>query len=113
MPYAKIAIPLPLEDTYDYFIPPHLESKVHVGMKVRVPFGKRMLTGFCVEITSRSEVTPEKLKEVQGVLTDVAVVDLKMLEFSRWWSRYYHCSLGEALDAAVPSEVGQIGRAHV
>ncbi len=104
MSYAQIALPLPLEDSYDYRIPSVLLPYIQTGIRVNVPFGKRMMKGFCVGIREKSDVPPDKIKEISDLVDTKPVIDLKMLEFARWWGSYYHCSLGEALDASVPSE---------
>ncbi|NUM35938.1 MAG: primosomal protein N' [Candidatus Brocadiae bacterium] len=104
MSYAQIALPLPLEDFYDYWIPPELASRISVGMRVRVPFGRRMITGFCVGMAEQSHVPADKIKEISDLIDNKPVVDDRMIAFARWWAAYYQCSLGEALDASVPSE---------
>ena len=38
---AAVALNLPLRRTFDYLIPPGLRGQVHVGARVRVPFGNR------------------------------------------------------------------------
>jgi primosomal protein N' (replication factor Y) len=105
--FAQVAVPIPCENcVLDYLLPPDMEAQLLVGMRVRVPLGRRMATGFCVGLRSESPVPPEKMRKINAVVDQHVVLGSRMLEFARWWARYYHCSLGEALATSVPSAVG-------
>ena len=106
--YANIALPVPLDKTFDYLIPSHLLEKIQIGCRVRVKFGRRMATGFCVGLTEATDVPLQKLREISSVVDEDPVMDSHMLEFSKWWAQYYCCSWGEALTAMIPSEVGRV-----
>ena len=82
-------------------MPSDLQPLVKTGVRAVVPFGKRVLTGFVV---NTSNVTKEKkdLKEVQDVLDTSPIFSKKDLQFYKWLSEYYICSLGEALRLSVP-----------
>lgn len=107
--YAKIALPIPGKCVFDYLVPQELQAKLQPGMRVRVPFGRRMATGFCTGTSQNSDVPLEKLREIHSLLDESPVVDSVMLKFTKWWAQYYYCSEGEALSATVPSEIGRHG----
>jgi len=112
---AAVALNLPVQRTFDYLIPQRLRGEVVVGGRVRVPFGSRpSVPGYCVELKSESSLPEVELKEVLGGQGRGPVFDLRMLELARWIARYYGCSLGEALHAAMPAAIrtGR-GRRHV
>ena len=52
-PYAEVTFNLPLKEVFTYEIPPEFLGKVEVGMRVFVPFGRRRITGYVVNLTSR------------------------------------------------------------
>ena len=106
MLYAQIALPLPLDDYYDYIIPDDLLPQIKIGCRVEVPFGHRIITGFCVNIQDFSKVENEKLKKIEKLIDVEPVISPSMIEFTKWWAKYYQCSLGEALEATVPKCVG-------
>jgi len=75
-----------------------------LGRRVTVPFGRRGdLRGFIVGHPETSDL--QGLKEVSALLDDGPVVGPDILALCRFIARYYGCSLGEALDAALPSGV--------
>ncbi|HPY75224.1 MAG: primosomal protein N' [Planctomycetes bacterium] len=105
MLYCQVAVPLPLCRLFDYKVPSCLLDKVKVGIRVRVPFRKKTMTGFIVSLSETSDVPDNKCRTVLDVVDEFPVVSQNMLEFCQWWSSYYQCSLGEALDVAVPTQV--------
>ncbi len=101
---VEVALPLPVDQTYTYLIPEGLEEAAVPGRRVMVPFGRRgEMRGFVV---GRPEsCTFKKLKQVTAFLDDGPVLAPDVLALCRFISRYYGCSFGEALDAALPSGV--------
>lgn len=92
---------LPLE--YTYRIPQEYNDEVAVGKRVIVQFGKkRIYAAIIVEI---DEHPPEdyQAKYILSMLDDVPIVTEKQLTFWRWISRYYLCSWGEVMNAALPN----------
>ncbi len=79
MKYAKVVIDavlntgvIPAEDAaWDYLIPDGLP--VVRGSCVVVPFGKREIDGFVVEVSDKTEVAPELLKPIHGFATDFVI----------------------------------------
>jgi len=77
--------------------------KLAVGSRVVVSFGKKkILTGIVAE---KHERRPENYrpKEVMEILDDQPIVNESQLRFFRWMARYYMCSLGEVINAALPA----------
>jgi primosomal protein N' (replication factor Y) (superfamily II helicase) len=99
--YCQVVFPLPFRNAFTYSIPDEFIDSVRVGVRVVVPFGKRVLTGFVISIGEKSEVK-EKIKPVRDVLDLNPIFDKKTLKFYEWISEYYISSLGEALRNSVP-----------
>ena len=97
----SVAFALPGGGIYSYTTPETLLDKAKVGVRVAAPFGKRVLTGFVIEI---SNAKPEGilLKEILEILDDEPVFSPADLQFYKWLSEYYLSSLGETLKNAVP-----------
>ena len=51
-PFAEVAFNLPIKEVFTYKIPSEFFGKVQVGMRVFVPFGKRRITGYVVNLVS-------------------------------------------------------------
>ncbi len=109
-PYASVALNRPLRRYFDYYIPENLRGRVLVGGRVHVPFGhQKSLLGYCVGLKKETGVPRNKIRAIKKTLDtpDDAgpVFDRKMLRLGRWMADYYHCAMGEALAAAIPSAV--------
>jgi primosomal protein N' (replication factor Y) len=99
LPYARVALPLPVPTLFTYEIPRDFVGEVFVGRRVEVPFGRRTMGGVVVEITDRRDV--ERTKPIKSVLETYLPAGLLML--AEWMASYYGCSVGEAAQAALPS----------
>ena len=99
--FAKIVFPLPFRNSFTYSISKEFEPSITVGVRVVVPFGKRTLTGFVVDVTRKSE-TEHKIKPIMDVLDSTPIFNKEELKFYEWISDYYISSLGEALRNSVP-----------
>ncbi|MFA5276330.1 MAG: primosomal protein N' [Candidatus Omnitrophota bacterium] len=100
MSYAKVVLGLPLEGPFDYIIPLSLKGKVKAGVRVRVSFGFKKLTGYVVGVCAKTEI--KKLKPILEVIDDAPILNENMLSLAQEVSDYYCCSWGEAIDAVLP-----------
>jgi primosomal protein N' (replication factor Y) len=96
--YARIVLPIPVEQAFTYEIPDALAGKVAVGSRVEVPFGKRSLSGIVVELSQTADVP--RTKPIHDV--HETFVSESLLGLARWIASYYGCSLGEALQSVLP-----------
>ena len=75
---------------------------IQVGHAVLVPFGKKRISGYVVNITTQTEL--ETLKAIERVLDPEPVFDARMLSFFNWASKYYLSGLGEVIATALPKD---------
>ncbi len=101
MMYAEIVFPLPFRNAFTYIVPPELHPFAKIGVRAVVPFGKRTLTGFIINVASSAD-NKKDLKLVNDILDSAPIFSKKDLKFYSWLSEYYLCSLGEALRLSVP-----------
>lgn len=101
--FASVVLKLPIDKEFQYSIPPRLSGKIAPGKRVRVPFRNRVTSGFCVGLSSTLQT--RQVKPILDIVDPEPMVGEKMLNLTRWLSRYYCCSWGEALEAAVPAPV--------
>ena len=100
--FADVTFNLPIKEVFTYKIPPEFFDKVQVGMRVFVPFGKRRITGYVVNLTSSWD-KKFQLKSISDLPDTKPVVDKEILTLTKWLSNYYQCSWGEAIRAALPA----------
>lgn len=97
---ARVAVPSPLPQLFDYRLPPGAQAEP--GVRVRVPFGRSSRIGVVVACGSETDFDPERLKAVASVLDAAPVLPTELLSFVLWASRYYHHPPGETLATALP-----------
>src|SRR5579883_2316199 len=105
--FADIVFDRPLDHAYTYAVPETLASKIGVGRRVEVPFGKggKATAGFCVRVTDVAPTSGYEIKTVTRVLDDDAIVDDHIMKLTRWMADYYLCGWGQVLHAVVPAGV--------
>jgi primosomal protein N' (replication factor Y) len=95
---ARVALPLPLPQTFDYLSGP--ESLP--GCRVRVPFGRSKRIGIVVEAAERPAVASDRLKSVEAVLDPGPLLDAELLASLRRAADYWCGAIGEVIFGALP-----------
>lgn len=103
----QIALDTPLRRVFDYRPPAGFAGSAAnfappLGVRVRVPFGRRQLIGILVGIIGESAIDSEKLKSALDILDQQPIVDPVTFGLLRWAAEYYHHPLGEVFAAALP-----------
>ena len=99
----RVAIDAPLRRPFDYLPPPGLQpDEVPLGVRVRVPVGRREAIGIVVDHADQPSVSAAALKSVHQVLDARPVLDGGLMQLLRWTADYYHHPLGEVIAAALP-----------
>ena len=100
----QVALDTPLRRVFDYRLPPNEPEKLPpLGIRIRVPFGRRRLIGVLVGIAAQSSISESKLKAALEFLDSKAVFDPVTFELLRWAADYYHHPVGEVYAAALPA----------
>jgi primosomal protein N' (replication factor Y) len=99
--YAEVALRLPLRTEFTYRVPAGMA--VRVGNRVRVPFRGRELPGIVVALRDDCELAAAKVRDIGALLDGSLVLPQALLALARRMAEEYGCSLGEALDAMLPS----------
>jgi len=96
--FARVVLPIPVEQAFTYEIPDAMIGRVPVGSRVEVPFGRRTLSGIVVELADQADVPRTKpIHELHETF-----VSAPLLELARWIASYYGCTRGEALQSVLP-----------
>lgn len=103
MRYAEVILPVPLDATFTYSIPQWMESKLSVGMRVKVPFGKTKTYYGIVRGVSDHAPEDIEIKDVIDVIDTLPMVTDRQLQLWTWISDYYMSPMGEVYKAAMPS----------
>lgn len=98
---VRVAVPVPLLRLFDYRLPSDMAAPAP-GCRVRVPFGRRQLTGIVVELADDSTIAVEKLQDVSALLDDQPLLTAELMQTLTWAARYYQHAMGEVCAAALP-----------
>ncbi len=101
--FAQVVLPLPLDQPFTYSVPAPLRHRTAIGMRVVVPFQKRVETGTVVGIEAATAI--ENVRALIDLPDDGPIFSEELLDLCRWISEYYCCSWGEALHSAVPAGI--------
>lgn len=111
MKYLQIVLNIPLNQTFTYSWAPDEktlpENEPETGKRAEVRFGNRKMTGFIVSVSSEipreCPVSAEKIRSVSRILDKEPLFTPEIYEFAVWLSKYYICSIGEAVFSIIPS----------
>lgn len=108
----RVAIPVPLYQVFDYLAPQNtvmakLQEKLRPGVRLRVPWGQREITGYFLGFGDSSVVVRHKLKPIISILDDESLIPDSLLALIQFASRYYHHPIGEVFDTAIPAKLRQ------
>ncbi len=104
MRYADVILPLPLDNSYTYAIPPDMDKSIRPGCRVLVHFGKkRYYTAIVFRVHEKTPAGNYDTKEIYALLDPSPVIRRPQLRFWQWISSYYLCKLGDVYKAAVPA----------
>ncbi len=96
----EVAVALPLAHTLTYRLPSRLSAAARVGSLVRVPVGRRLVTGYLLAPTR--ETPPGTLRDIREVLDPIPRFGPELVPLYRWVADYYQYPLGEALSFIIP-----------
>ncbi|AWH75295.1 primosomal protein N' [Dokdonia sp. Dokd-P16] len=103
MPYfIDVILPIPVENTFTYFVSEAEFNYIQKGMRVAVPFGKKKVYASIVKNKHQVAPTIYEAKEIQQILDEDAIVTEEQLKFWSWIADYYMCTEGEVMRAALP-----------
>ena len=105
MPFARIALPVPLHRYFDYILPASM--KVVAGARVLVPFGTQKRVGVVVDVVEQTDVPEEQLKPILACIDDTSLFSPESWQLLSWAANYYHTPLGEVLSQALPVKLRQ------
>ena len=102
--FADILLPLKLEGTFTYRIPYEWNEAVCAGQRVAVQFGKNKLySGLVRRVHQQPPLHTMVVKYVLSILDNQPIVNEKQFLLWEWIAKYYMCSVGEVMNAALPS----------
>lgn len=102
--YAEIIIPLALPKNYTWAIPTNFSVSAKPGLRAEVELKNKRYAGVIKQIFNNK---PEAFnpKAIHNILDTEPVVYPEQLALWEWIARYYMCSEGEVMQAAMPTNL--------
>ncbi len=100
--FINVILPIPLEKSFTYAITQAEADFLEPGIRVSVPFGKsKIYTALVLEIHNNAPQVYEA-KDIHQILDDTPIVTAQQLQHWHWMAKYYLCTLGDVMRAALP-----------
>jgi primosomal protein N' (replication factor Y) (superfamily II helicase) len=101
--FSEIVLPVPVAKLFTYRVPDVFNDRIKIGQRVIVPFGqKKILTGIIAQLHQQPPKDYEA-KYILEVLDDHECIYAQQFQLYQWMADYYLCTLGEVVNAALPS----------
>ncbi len=101
--FLDVIVPIAVTTTFTYRVSQAEYNFLQPGMRVAVPFGKRLV--YTAMVLNKHSQKPQiyEPKDIHTIIDEQPLVTKTQLEFWQWIAQYYMCSLGEVYKAALPS----------
>src|SRR6056297_4278766 len=95
--YADIAFPTAVRQVFTYET---RDESIEPGMRVWVPLRKEFAIGMVVNVHNKKPSF--NTRPVERILDEEPIMSAGILQLTEWIHRFYYCSWGEAIQAALP-----------
>ena len=103
--YALVLVAIGVKNVDKYFtyhIPDNLEDKINIGIRVKVPFNTREISGFVIQIIDKIEDNNYEVKDILEVIDNEEVLNLELLKLGEYISSKTLCSMITAYQTMLP-----------
>ncbi|MCR5735568.1 MAG: primosomal protein N' [Lachnospiraceae bacterium] len=105
--YADIIVNIvheALDKSFQYRVPEALRDAISPGDYVRIPFGKgnRLIEGYVISFGDKPLIDPSKIKDIDSVIRDSALVEGKLIKLAAWMKERYGSTMIQALKTVLP-----------
>ncbi|MEL7020591.1 MAG: DEAD/DEAH box helicase family protein, partial [Bacteroidota bacterium] len=103
--YVQVILPLAVPKPYTYAVPNNMITNIKFGIRVEVQFGKsKLYSGIVIDMMTASPANQHP-KPIISILDEEPIIDARQLQLWKWLSKYYCCTLGEVMNAALPANL--------
>ena len=113
MRYASVIVDLTakaLDRCFTYAVPDAMEARI--GDMVNVPFGKRTVEGFILDLTDETELDTGRIKPIKKTSGEQSVLLPELIDLAGYMKRRYSCTTADALRTMIPLGIKIVGEAE-
>jgi primosomal protein N' (replication factor Y) len=104
MQIVRVALDVPLSRFFDYRVPEtEILNSSDLGLRVRVPFGRKAKIGIVVGLSDASDYPLAQLKFIEAVLRDLPPLPSDWFRLCEFCATYYQAPLGEVMLSTLPA----------
>ncbi len=111
--FADILLPLPVEGCFTYRVPFDLNNSIREGQRAVVPFGRNRVYAGLVKRIHEKPPAQFQARYIHNLLDDEPVVTQVQFRFWEWLAKYYLCTEGEVMNAALPPAMKLSGETRI
>ncbi len=101
--YIAVIVPIAVPKPYTYMVPSEMIKDIKVGIRVEVQFGRNKLySGLVMKILDKAPEN-QKSKPILSIIDTEPIVLETQLKMWQWIAAYYACTIGEVMNAALPT----------
>ena len=111
--FAEILLPLPLRGCFTYRVPYALNHLICRGQRVVVPFGRNKVYAGLVKDLHEEPPSGFQARYMHNILDKGHVVTPTQFAFWEWIAKYYLCTEGDVMNAALPPAMKLAGETRL
>ena len=94
-----------IDKPFDYFVPAALRDSVHIGSRVRIPFGRgnKKSDGIVLALSETNGVDMQKIKPILSVYEDYPIYGEQMIRLAHFMRERYFCTFFDAAKCLTPA----------
>jgi len=104
---VRIAVALPVRETYSYSVPETLRQTAGIGRRAMVPFRGRNVIGYIIGIEKEPPEEIKGIKDILDILDSEPLFHEKSLPFFQWMADYYMFPVGLLIRSALPGGINR------
>jgi len=98
--YVEVSLPISVFKTFTYIVPQEYKDSIFLGQSVVVPFNKKLINGFIVDIPYKINYKGKVLK-ISSINLNCFIIQNELWKTIHWISKYYICPLGRVLNNTI------------
>ena len=111
--FVDVILPLAVPNLFTYRVPLEMNDSVEVGKRVIVQFGKKKLYSGIIHSYHENPPKVYEAKYIDSILDEHPVVNMEQMRFWKWISTYYLCTIGEVMNAALPTGLKLVSKTKI
>ena len=106
--YAQIIIQFAtvseIDRPFTYEVAPEISSRIHIGQRVKVPFGRgnHLQIGYVVKLMDEVEEVGYRLKKITTLVDEEPILNEAQMELAVFIAKHYATSYAAAIDVVLP-----------